>query len=289
MLGNTLEIPSSVAYMKSLLRSLDLSRLCAQRGRDERGRRKTSSGTRQAAVGGGVIPAAVEQLGSNRSETTDKLVHWHSFCVMGNHTHETGGIQLDESKKGYLPGIQELGNWMRRAHSRFGAGYNRRHDRQGKVAYDRPNTSEIENDHQILRVMFYGNINPGTCGDGLSSLEVLILQLQVLCLWEKKCLHKASNAAEGRPGAGKKSRGSPKLLSTAMRPVYARGWFDCGSPIGRHGSAIHWGYRLVQGETNDRSRKPECRARWPLSSVLSIIEKPVFAVHLLCRDADLYL
>ena len=81
-----------------------------------------------------------------------------------NHTHETGGIQLGENKKSYLCGIRELGNWMRRAHSRFGAGYNRRHNRQGKVAYDRPKTSEIENDQQVLRVMFYGDVNPVRAG-----------------------------------------------------------------------------------------------------------------------------
>jgi len=83
---------------------------------------------------------------------------------MGNHTHETGGIQLGENKKSYLCGIRELGNWMRRAHSRFGARYNRRHNRQGKVAYDRPKTSEIENEHQVLRVMFYGDVNPVRAG-----------------------------------------------------------------------------------------------------------------------------
>ena len=106
----------------------------------------------------------LEQVGAGRKEQTKEMVHWYSFCIMGNHTHETGGIQLDENKKSFLPGIRELGNWMRRAHSRFGAGYNRRHQRQGKVACDRPKTCEIENEYQVLRVMFYGDANPVRAG-----------------------------------------------------------------------------------------------------------------------------
>lgn len=106
----------------------------------------------------------LNQLATTRSDKTKSYVKWHSFCIMGNHVHETGSLERDSMKNGLAVAIDELGDWMRRAHSRFGAGYNRRHKRQGKVAYDRPKTCEIENHHQLLRVMFYGDANPVRAG-----------------------------------------------------------------------------------------------------------------------------
>ena len=106
----------------------------------------------------------LEQLGASRSEATDLLVQWHSYCLMGNHTHETGSIQKDAENKSFVAGVQEFGHWMRRTHSRFGARFNRRHKRQGKVAYDRPKTCEIENNFHLLRVMFYVDANPVRAG-----------------------------------------------------------------------------------------------------------------------------
>src|SRR5512145_2926195 len=53
---------------------------------------------------------------------------------------------------------------MRNGHSRFGQQYNRRHDRQGKVAYDRPKTKEIDSHEGVLQVMFYGDANPVRAG-----------------------------------------------------------------------------------------------------------------------------
>jgi len=88
---------------------------------------------------------------------------WHSYCLMGTHPHETGTVKPDENND-LETGIQKLGNWMRNAHSQFGAAYNRRYKRRGKVAYDRPKTSEIENQDGLLRVMFYGDVNPVRAG-----------------------------------------------------------------------------------------------------------------------------
>ena len=106
----------------------------------------------------------IEQLGRSRTEDTEAKVQWHSFSIMGNHTHETGALELDQEKMNYAASVRELGNWMRRAHSRFGAGYNKRHRRQGKVAYDRPKTCEIEDNCQLLKVMFYIDANPVRAG-----------------------------------------------------------------------------------------------------------------------------
>lgn len=106
----------------------------------------------------------LKQLRETRTELTKKLIDWFSFCIMGTHTHEGCGIKRSGPNQSFKKGIEELGNWMRRAHSRFGAGYNRRHNRRGKVAYDRPLTCEIENKYHVLRVMFYGDANPVRAG-----------------------------------------------------------------------------------------------------------------------------
>ncbi len=91
-----------------------------------------------------------------------QFVRFFSFCIMSNHPHETG--QLDYANHPLEDCLKAFGNWMRNAHSRFGAGYNRRHRRQGKVAYDRPKTKEIDAKGRLLEVMFYGDANPVRAG-----------------------------------------------------------------------------------------------------------------------------
>ena len=92
-----------------------------------------------------------------------KSVDWHSYCLMPNHTHECGRVggkdQSDQEAD-----IKAFGDWMRNAHSRFGAEYNRRNHRQGKVAYDRPKTTEVDDDRGVLTAMFYGDANPVRAG-----------------------------------------------------------------------------------------------------------------------------
>jgi putative transposase len=95
------------------------------------------------------------------NEKIAPFVMWHSYCLMGNHVHETGRINVGQER---ADSIQTLGNWMRNAHSRFGQGYNRRHQRQGKVAYDRPKTKEVDAKGGLLEVMFYGDANPVKAG-----------------------------------------------------------------------------------------------------------------------------
>ena len=85
------------------------------------------------------------------------------FVLMLNHTHEVGG-PADRLRTALLRAVELLGNWMRNAHSWFGAEFNRRHNRQGKVAYDRPKTKEIDSDRGVLDVMFYCDANPVRAG-----------------------------------------------------------------------------------------------------------------------------
>ncbi|MDJ0762456.1 MAG: hypothetical protein QNJ97_05650 [Myxococcota bacterium] len=89
----------------------------------------------------------------------------HGYCLMGNHTHEVGRLLPHfNGNRGFKRATRFLGNWMRNAHSRFGMGYNQRHNRQGKVAYDRPRTTEIKNEFEVLKTMFYCDANPVRVG-----------------------------------------------------------------------------------------------------------------------------
>ncbi|MCP4598945.1 MAG: hypothetical protein GY847_00115 [Proteobacteria bacterium] len=108
--------------------------------------------------------AYLRHMGDTFTEEIKNQVQWHSYCLMGNHTHEGNRVLGVDSKVGLKSGIRTLGNWMRNGHSRFGAEYNRRHDRQGKVAYDRPKTIEVKDEESVLRVMFYGDANPVRAG-----------------------------------------------------------------------------------------------------------------------------
>ena len=98
---------------------------------------------------------------------TDEIkpqVRLYGYCVMFNHVHEVGQVVADENND-HTEAIKSFGDWMRNAHSRYGMYYNRKYDRQGKVAYDRPKTSEIQNiEEHLQRVMFYCDANPVRAG-----------------------------------------------------------------------------------------------------------------------------
>jgi putative transposase len=91
------------------------------------------------------------------------LVLWHSYCLMTTHAHETGRT-LPATDGSFDEGIRAFGNWMRNGHSAFGAAYNARHDRQGKVAYDRAKTKQLWSSEGVLRAMLYGDANPVVAG-----------------------------------------------------------------------------------------------------------------------------
>lgn len=106
-----------------------------------------------------------------KKEIKDK-VKWIGFCIMSNHCHEIIHVLPDENKN-LKESISLFGNWMRNGHSIFGAGYNKRHGRLGKVAYDRAKTipvkeSEDDNLHKndevhnedVLTLMHYIDANP---------------------------------------------------------------------------------------------------------------------------------
>jgi putative transposase len=108
--------------------------------------------------------AYLTHLNDTLSDDIRQHVLWHSFCLMTNHAHETGSLVKDKDTDSFDESCDQLGNWMRNGHSRFGQGFNRRHKRQGKVAYDRPKTTEIEDQKSMLRVMFYADSNPVKAG-----------------------------------------------------------------------------------------------------------------------------
>lgn len=74
----------------------------------------------------------------------------HAFVIMGNHTHEIYSIKDNLS----------FSNLMRDHHARYGAYFNKKNKRCGKVAQDRPHTGQIENDQQAMTATFYIIANP---------------------------------------------------------------------------------------------------------------------------------
>ena len=78
----------------------------------------------------------------------------NSFAVMSNHSHELFDIHDKDS-------FSEL---MRNHHSKYGMFFNRKHKRQGKVAYDRPKTCLIQSDEYSMKATFYIHANPLRAG-----------------------------------------------------------------------------------------------------------------------------
>jgi hypothetical protein len=73
---------------------------------------------------------------------------------MSNHVHEVFSI---------LEG-RYFSNHMRRHHSRYGSYFNRKNNRCGKVAQDRPRTCLIEDRQHEMLVTFYIHANPIRAG-----------------------------------------------------------------------------------------------------------------------------
>ncbi len=105
----------------------------------------------------------LEALNSTFTEGIRQHVLWFSFCLMGNHPHETGRC-LRDTEGSTEESVGIFGNWMRNAHSKFGRAYNDNNDRHGKVSNERPKTTEIDDDEGVLTVMFDGDANPVHAG-----------------------------------------------------------------------------------------------------------------------------
>jgi len=78
----------------------------------------------------------------------------NALVLMPNHTHETFDIK-DKYR---------FSEMMRNYHSRYGFIFNMRHERKGKVAYDRPKTCLIESERYSMIATFYIHANPVKAG-----------------------------------------------------------------------------------------------------------------------------
>lgn len=79
----------------------------------------------------------------------------HCYNVMSNHVHEEG-----KSGDSHKP----ISDHMRRSHSRFAQGFNRRNGRMGSVVNDRPKTQPVENNDYLIRLQLYIDFNPVKAG-----------------------------------------------------------------------------------------------------------------------------
>ncbi len=97
-----------------------------------------------------------------RKSSYQNSVRINAFCLMGNHCHQL----ID-----FCNSSTTLSNHMRYSHGIFGAKYNRKNSRCGKVAMGRPQTSLLQNSEHQMRVHFYIEANPLRAG--LCSLNQL--------------------------------------------------------------------------------------------------------------------
>ena len=86
----------------------------------------------------------LERKGSKPGSTLSALT------LMSSHTHEINNV-TDQPL---------YSNHMRRHHSRYGSYFNRKYDRCGKVAQDRPKTCLIGDDYHEMIATFYAHANP---------------------------------------------------------------------------------------------------------------------------------
>ena len=78
----------------------------------------------------------------------------NAYATMSNHAHELFDIK-DKS---------DFYDLMRNHHSKYGRFYNDKHDRRGKVAYERPKTCLIGDENYSMTATFYIHANPLRAG-----------------------------------------------------------------------------------------------------------------------------
>lgn len=88
-----------------------------------------------------------EDLESEKYESGAEL---NALTLMSNHSHEMVRVS----------NVVQFSGHMRRHHSRYGAFFNKLHNRCGKVAQDRPKTCLITSDYHEMLATFYIHSNP---------------------------------------------------------------------------------------------------------------------------------
>ena len=73
----------------------------------------------------------LDHLAATLTDEIREHVRWFSYCLMGNHVHETGALVRDDDD-GFEPALQSFACSMRNGHTRFGQEINRRHEPQRK-------------------------------------------------------------------------------------------------------------------------------------------------------------
>ena len=90
-------------------------------------------------------------LDDYRKNCNPEQFEFNGYTLMSNHAHLNGSVG-----ENHVP----FSDHMRRAHSRFGMSYNKRHKRIGKVAHDRPKIKASQNEAYSIKVMLYDFFNP---------------------------------------------------------------------------------------------------------------------------------
>lgn len=77
-------------------------------------------------------------------------ITFFSYCFMSNHPHMTGFVQKKEN----------LSNFFRTVNSQFARFYNKQMRRRGQLVMDRFKSPVIESQGELLKVIFYNDLNP---------------------------------------------------------------------------------------------------------------------------------
>ncbi len=83
-----------------------------------------------------------------------KINQLHALCIMSNHVHEVYTLN----------NRNEFSKLMQKHHGRYAMYFNRKHKRCGKIAQDRPNVIQIQDDEHEMLVVFYIHANPLRAG-----------------------------------------------------------------------------------------------------------------------------
>ena len=91
----------------------------------------------------------------NARKKAGGMAQLHSLCIMDNHVHMIGALTQDH---------HPMSHWLQAAHTSVAKLINKTRNRQGPVAIGRPKNTLTEDDHHMLKLMFYLDYNPVRAG-----------------------------------------------------------------------------------------------------------------------------
>ena len=138
-------------------------------------------------------------------------VQIYAYCLMDNHIHLTGKLQS----------LKNFSDFFRVVNSCFARFYNKRVERRGQVVMDRFKSPRIETEADLLKVMFYIDLNPKRAGKVIHPKKNIFSSYNYYAYGKKDAL---VTSAPTYLGLGKTRKERQKIYQELISKILKYDW-----------------------------------------------------------------